>query len=130
MRKKRYLEKLEWIENEVEFTASQNFQGDVERRAVLYSILTAVEATMDLVAMLTKDLGFSVEDDYTNINKLHSEGVIEEDEAELLRRFNGLRNAIAHHYNHLDLSRVEDAIAHLSKLYDVAVKLVKIGEKL
>ena len=130
MRKKRYLEKLEWIENEVEFTASQNFHDDVERRAVLYSILTAVEATMDLVAMLTKDLGFSVEDDHTNINKLHSEGIIEEEEAELLRRFNGLRNAIAHHYNHLDLSRVEDSIAHLNELYGVAVKLVKIGEKL
>jgi uncharacterized protein YutE (UPF0331/DUF86 family) len=47
--------------------------------------------------------GLEVEDDYTNIAKLVEEGLLSKREADILRRFNGLRNAIAHHYNHLDL---------------------------
>ena len=50
--------------------------GEVERRAILYSMLTAVEAVMDIVAMLVKDVGLEVEDDYTNISKLLEEGII------------------------------------------------------
>jgi len=33
---------------------------------------------MDVVAMLTKDLGITVEDDYTNIQRLLEKGVISE----------------------------------------------------
>ncbi|AKG91121.1 hypothetical protein GAH_01591 [Geoglobus ahangari] len=130
MRRKRYLEKLEWIEEEVNFTAGMDLNGNVERRAVLYSILTAVEAAMDIVAMLLKDLGFEVEDDYSNIKKLVDEGVLSEEDADLLRRFNGLRNAIAHHYNHLDLKKVEGAIESMGELLDIAARLVEVAEKL
>ncbi len=102
--------------------------GEVEKRAILYSMLTAVEAVMDIVAMLVKDIGLEVGDDYTNISKLLEEGIIREEEAELLRKFNGLRNAIAHHYNHLDLAKVAEAVGNTEKLYNVAVKLVKKAE--
>jgi len=130
VRRKRYLEKLEWIEEEVNFAAGMDFNGNVERRAVLYSILTAVEAAMDIVAMLLKDLGFEVGDDYSNIKKLVDEGVLSEEDADLLRRFNGLRNAIAHHYNHLDLKKVEEAIESMGELLDIAARLVEVAEKL
>ncbi|WP_456478915.1 DUF86 domain-containing protein [Geoglobus ahangari] len=130
MRRKRYLEKLEWIEEEVNFTAGMDLNGNVERRAVLYSILTAVEAAMDIVAMLLKDLGFEVGDDYSNIKKLVDEGVLSKEDADLLRRFNGLRNAIAHHYNHLDLKKVEEAIESMGELLDIAARLVEVAEKL
>lgn len=104
--------------------------GDVERRAVLYSILTAVEAVMDIVAMLVKDLGFEVGDDYSNIKKLTDEWVLNEEDADLLRRFNGLRNAIAHHYNHLDLKKVEESIESMGELLNIAARLVEVAEKL
>ncbi len=130
MRKKRYLEKLEWLEREVSFLSEHSIVDEVTKRAVLYSILTAVESVMDIVAMLVKDVGLNVEDDYTNISKLVQEGIISEDDAALLRRFNGLRNAIAHHYNHLDLKKVVEATSYVNELYDVAIKLVKVAEKL
>ncbi len=128
MRRKRYLEKLEWVEEEINFIAHHSMDGEVEKRAILYSMLTAVEAVMDIVAMLVKDIGLEVGDDYTNISKLLEEGIIREEEAELLRKFNGLRNAIAHHYNHLDLAKVAEAVGNTEKLYNVAVKLVKKAE--
>ncbi len=101
--------------------------GEVEKRAILYSMLTAVEAVMDIVAMLVKDIGLEVGDDYTNISKLLEEGIIREEEAELLRKFR-FRGAIAHHYNHLDLAKVAEAVGNTEKLYNVAVKLVKKAE--
>ncbi len=130
MRRKRYLEKLEWVEKEVNFLAEHSMDDEVSRRAVLYSILTAVEAVMDIVATLVKDSGLVVEDDYTNISKLVGEGVIGEEEGDVLRKFNDLRNAVAHHYNHLDLKRVEEAFDFIDELYRIAVKLVKTAESI
>ena len=128
MRRKRYSEKLEWVEKEISFIAEHTMEDEVSKRAVLYSLQTAIEAVMDIVAMLVKDVGLEVEDDYTNISKLVDEKIIEEDEGNTLRRFNGLRNAIAHHYNHLDLGKVKEALDFVDELYRIAVKLVKIAE--
>jgi len=131
VRRKRYSEKLEWVEKEISFMselAEHAMKDEVSKRAILYSLQTAVEAVMDIVAMLVKDVGLEVEDDYTNISKLVDERIIDEEEGATLRRFNGLRNAIAHHYNHLDLSRVEEALNFVDDLYRIAVKLVKTAE--
>jgi uncharacterized protein YutE (UPF0331/DUF86 family) len=97
---------------------------EVRKRAVLYSLMTAVEAVMNIVAMLVKDMGKQVEDDCTNISKLLEEGVVDEGEAELLRKYNGLRNAIARHYI------PTEALMQLDELYGIAVKLVKAAERL
>ncbi len=66
MRRKRYLEKLEWIESEVDFVKSHQLGDEVTNRAVLYSLMTAIVAVMDIVAMLVKDVGLVVEDGYMN----------------------------------------------------------------
>ena len=128
MRKKRYSEKLEFIEKEINFISQHTMEDEVSKRAILYSLQTAVEATMDIVAMLVKDIGLEVEDDHTNISKLLDEKIINEEEGSMLRRFNGLRNAIAHHYNHLDLNKVKEALNFIDELYKIAIKLVKIAE--
>ncbi len=49
---------------------------------------------MDIVAMLTKDAGLVVRDDYTNIEKLSREGIIVPEEEGALKEYNGLRNSI------------------------------------
>ncbi len=128
MRRKRYSEKLEFIEKEIDFISQHTMENEVSKRAILYSLQTAIEATMDIIAMLVKDIGLEVEDDYTNISKLLDEKIINKEEGDMLRRFNGLRNAIAHHYNHLDLSKVEEALNFVDELYKIAVKLVKTAE--
>ncbi len=128
MRRKRYSEKLEFIEKEIDFISQHTMENEVSKRAILYSLQTAIEATMDIIAMLVKDIGLEVEDDYTNISKLLDEKIINKEEGDMLRRFNGLRNAIAHHYNHLDLSKVEEALNFVDELYKITVKLVKTAE--
>ena len=128
MRKKRYLEKLEVFEQEKEFMDSYTIADDVTKRALLYALQVCVDIVMDVVAMTTKDLGLAVEDDYTNIEKLEREKVLTSEEAELIRRFNGLRNAIVHKYNRLDLVAVQEGLDNIEALYVVLDKLVEVVE--
>ena len=44
----------------------------------MYSLQLCVDIAMDVVAMLTKDIGIVVEDDYTNIQRLLEKDVISE----------------------------------------------------
>jgi len=64
-----------------------------------------VETAMDIAAMKIKDAGMVVEDDYSNIEKLIDNKTITPEEGDLLRKFNGIRNAIAHKYDRLDQER-------------------------
>jgi len=78
--------------------------------ALLYRLHTSIEAIMSVLAMLVKDLGLSVGDDYINIERLESAGIIKSEMADFLRRLNGLRNAIVHKYNKFDESIVRDEL--------------------
>lgn len=95
MRRQRYLEKLERFEEEYEFIKNHEMRDEVTQRALLYSLQLCVDIAMDIVAMLVKDLGMTVEDDCTNIERLRKDRIISEADANLLRTYNGLRNAIA-----------------------------------
>ncbi|MFW5952934.1 MAG: HepT-like ribonuclease domain-containing protein [Candidatus Natronoplasma sp.] len=56
-----------------------------------------------MIAMKVKHMDLVVEDDYSNIEKLVDEGIIDEEEANLSRRFNGVRNAVVHEYDKSDI---------------------------
>jgi uncharacterized protein YutE (UPF0331/DUF86 family) len=131
MRKRRYFEKLEVFEGELGFIKANSsaLQDDVTRRALLYALEVCVDVVMDVVAMATRDLGLTVEDDYTNIEKLENEQVLVEREGELLRRFNGLRNAIVHRYTQLDLNAIQRGLQRMEELYEVLDKLVGVVER-
>jgi len=130
MRKKRYIEKLELFEREMEFIKSHDMSDEITERALLYSLQVCVDIATDVVAMLTKDMGLAVEDDYTNIAKLEKEGALKKEDSELIRKFNGLRNAIVHKYGRLDLDTIKIGLKKIEGLYGVVVKLINIGEKL
>lgn len=130
MRKERYLEKLELFEGELEFIASHDICDDVTERALLHSLQTCVEISMDIAAMLTKDAGLVVEDDYTNIEKLSREGIIGTKEEGTLKEYNGLRNSIVHRYGSLDMGRVVEALDEIDRLYQIATKLTLIYESI
>jgi len=130
MRKKRYIEKLELFEREMEFIKSHDMTDEITERALLYSLQVCVDIVMDAIAMLTKDMGLAVEDDYTNIAKLEEEGALKKEDSELIRKFNGLRNAIVHKYSRLDLDTIKIGLKKIEELYNVIIKLINIGDKL
>lgn len=57
---------------------------------------------LDVIAMICKDLMIGARDDYTNINNLVAEAILELDHGRVLREANGLRNKLIHWYNKLD----------------------------
>lgn len=119
----RYLKKLETFEKEREFIKSHEMTDEITRRAMLYSIQICVEVAMDIVAMKIKDAGLVVEDDYTNIGKLVEERVITPGDGDLLRKFSGIRNAIAHRYDKLDMEIIKEAVSRVDELGDVVLKI-------
>ena len=129
MRRKRYLEKLEMFETEMEFIKTHTMEDEVSKRALLYALQVCIDIVIDCVAMMTKDLGLVVEDDYTNIEKLEKEKVFSMIEANLIRKFNGLRNAIVHKYNTLNLDIINQGLRQIEDLYGFLVKIIDFIEK-
>jgi uncharacterized protein YutE (UPF0331/DUF86 family) len=97
----RYREKMDFIISSMESVPGEP-KGDLEICGVFYKLHTSVEAAMDLAAMLLRDLGRKVEDDYRNLEALEELGTITGELAGGLKRCNGLRNYLVHRYNKLD----------------------------
>ena len=121
----RYLKKIEILERELEYINSHEITGEVTERAALYSLQIGIESGMDLIAMKVKDLGLVVEDDYTNIEKIIHEDVISIKEGALLKEFNGIRNAVVHKYNSLEMAIIKEALERIAEFAEVIFKIAE-----
>ncbi len=125
MQKDRYLSKLETLIKEEEFIMSHKIEDEVTERALLHALEIAVEISMDVIAMKTRDIGLKVEDDATNIEKIIHEGIISKSEADFLRQMNGVRNFIVHRYNKLDMGIINEALSRIGELKGIVVKIAE-----
>lgn len=109
-RQLRYRQKMNFIIEKIK-ALPLNPANPTEVDSIMYRILLAIEAAMDLVAMAVKDKGYTVGDDYHNIEHLVVLKVLSSSLGEELKKLNGLRNAIVHKYNKFEeevvLKRVE-----------------------
>ena len=121
----RYLKKIEILERELEYINSHEITGEVTERAALYSLQVCIASGMDIIAMKVKDLGLVVEDDYTNIEKLIHEHVIAIKEGALLKEFNGIRNAVVHKYNSLEMAIIKEALERIAEFAEVIFKIAE-----
>jgi uncharacterized protein YutE (UPF0331/DUF86 family) len=86
----------DWLEE----VSSEIFLEDDKTKLASYKAFQeAVEACMDLVAMMCKDLGIKPHDDYGNLESL---GDLTEGSKKVLIEANGLRNHLVHRYNNRD----------------------------
>jgi uncharacterized protein YutE (UPF0331/DUF86 family) len=76
-----------------------SFEDDKTRLASYKAFQEAVEACMDLVAMMYKDLGDPPKDDYSNIENIRE---LQENTKKVLIEANGLRNHLVHRYSRMD----------------------------
>lgn len=124
MRKERYREKIEYI-IEALSEIPPNPEKPIEISGTFYNLLTSIESAMDISAMLVKDLGKRVEDDYTNIDILHEIGVIDEKLAEKLKMCNGLRNWLVHRYNRINKKLVLESVEEVKEILTEFIKRVE-----
>ena len=124
---KRIKEKVEVIIDRVEFikeNISEDFISNrILRKAIYKEFQEAVEAAMDICAMLRRKLNSSAQDDYSNIDYLHEKGVINSELKDKLKEANGLRNRLIHGYD-----RLEDEIAcnSIKNLLDYLLKFSEV----
>ncbi len=114
----RYREKIDYIVSNLEDIPEEP-EGELEIRGIFYNLHTSIEAAMDLVAMILKDKGSKIEDDYRNIEALEESGAITGQLAEGLKKCNGLRNYLVHRYNKMDEDIALGSVGDVRKvLYD------------
>ncbi|HUS75723.1 MAG TPA: DUF86 domain-containing protein [Methanothrix sp.] len=107
----------EWLEE----TSPEDFLEDDKTKLASYKAFQeAVEACLDLVAMMCKDLGIKSQDDYSNLERLEA---LATSSREVLIEANGLRNHLVHRYN-----RRDDLLA-LQSMKDLLDGIMNFGEE-
>ncbi len=113
-RKKRYQEKIELAEKRIlEAEEWIPLQDEKSKLAAYKAFQEIVEAISDIIAMLLKDKGKLIEDDYKNIEKITQLKMLDEKDAKILEDANGLRNRIIHKYNRTDDAIAKESIQNL-----------------
>ena len=126
----RYFKKLEKFEEEYEIIQKYDITDEITKRALMYSLQICIEVVMDVVAMTVKDIGAIVEDDYSNIQTLTDKKLLSEEDAALLKLYNGLRNAIVHKYDNINLNIVKEGLDRIGEVYEIIIKLIEAFEKI
>ncbi len=123
-RQKRYKEKIDYARDRIYDLEDWLYAEDIKERKTLFasekSFQEVVECLADIFAMIISDLNLSVNDDYSNIEKLKEKKILNEENASICIEANGLRNRVVHRYNHIDEKRF------IESSMDLIPKLVKV----
>ncbi|NVM44712.1 MAG: DUF86 domain-containing protein [Candidatus Lokiarchaeota archaeon] len=127
-----YRRKLEFIVDRITVLPNNVEENIFFLDALFYRLQISVDAAMDVVAMLCKDLGITVKDDYSNIDELETLDIFSRDYSNELRRLNGLRNALVHRYNKIEEEQIIKEKVHFVEILKKFVSLIEelINERL
>jgi len=84
-----------------------------------------VEAFTDVFAMILKDMGELVEDDYTNIERLSEKKLLDENQEALMKEANGLRNRLVHEYNGLEKKTALESIKRINSEAEKVLEAIR-----
>ncbi len=116
-RKNRYRSKIGYIlEKMYSIPDNTDAIDELGIDGILYRVHTSIEAAMDLAAMLVRDIGIDVGDDYDNIEILEEKKVIDSELADELKRLNGMRNAIVHKYGNVDTKLIFQSLETIKEI--------------
>lgn len=94
-------------------------------KGIYYDLSSAIDAAMDMIAMLCKDLGIMPRGDYENIESLRARNILSADLAERLANCNGLRNVLVHQYNGINKDLVLESAQPVERDLREFVKVVE-----
>ncbi len=124
LRIKRYRDKINHV---VDYIKDLPFEpkNELEKRGIFYSLQTSIEAIVDLIAMLTKDLGIQVKDDNTNISEIVKKRKLKSELGVKLKKANGMRNIIVHRYNDFEEQIILNSVEEIKDLLSKWIKVVE-----
>jgi uncharacterized protein YutE (UPF0331/DUF86 family) len=115
LRIKRYNDKINYIIDNIKDLPREP-KNKFEKGGIFYSLQTSIEAMIDLVAMLVKDMGVPVKDDALNISEIVNQRTLEPELGEKLKKANGLRNILVHRYNEFEEQLILDSVEEIKAL--------------
>lgn len=124
-RKDQYKRKLEFIIDKLSLLPENVEENIFYIDALFYRLQVSIDAAMDIVAMLCKDLGITVKDDYSNIDELEDLDLFKKELLRNLRRLNGVRNVLVHRYNKIDEEQIIKEKENFVKILKEFAKLVE-----
>ena len=124
LRIKRYRDKINHV---VVYIKDLPFEpkNELEKRGIFYSLQTSIEAIIDLIAMLTKDLGIQVKDDNANISEIVKKRKLKSELGVKLKKANGMRNIIVHRYNDFEEQIILNSVEEIKDLLSKWIKVVE-----
>ncbi len=124
LRIKRYRDKINHIIDYLKDLPLEP-KNELEKRGIFYSLQTSIEALVDLVAMLVKDLGIQVKDDLTNISEIVKIKNLNLELGEKLKKANGLRNILVHRYNDIEEQLILNSVEEIKDLLYEWINIVE-----
>jgi len=125
-RKRRYRSKVGYIlEKMYALPDTASVVDDLVVDGILYRVQTSIDAAMDMAAMLVRDIGIDVSEDYNNIEILCKNEIIDINLADDLRKLNGMRNAIVHKYGSVDTQLVLQNLENIKEILRNFVEIIE-----
>ena len=121
-----YHRKLEFIIDKITVLPNNIEENIFFLDALFYRLQVSIDAAMDIVAMLCKDLGITVKDDYSNIDELKTLNIVPNEILNNLKRLNGLRNALVHRYNKIEEELIINEKEHFVEILKKFVKYAEV----
>jgi len=126
-RRDQYIQKLEFIADKITVLPENVKDNIFLMDALFYRLQVSIDVAMDIIAMLSKDLGITVKDDYSNLDELENLNIFPGDFLNEIRRLNGLRNVLVHRYNEIEEELI---VSERDHFVEVLKEFIKIVEKL
>ena len=122
---KRYKEKITVIETRRNNIFSWISETDEKSVLAVYKAFQeVVESFTDLFAMMLKDMGEIVEDDYSNIEALERTNLLNQKQSAVMKEANGLRNRLVHEYNGLERQTARISMEEINdEMEDILTKV-------
>lgn len=125
-RKQRYRSKIGYIVEKM-YTLPDTVLGidDLVVDGILYRVQTSIDAAMDMAAMLVRDIGIDVSEDYDNIEILYKNEIFDINLADDLKKLNGMRNAIVHKYSSVDTQLVLQNLENIKVILRNFIEIIE-----
>lgn len=129
-RRNRYRDKINLIDKRLLQTEEWLSYKDEKTKLACYKAFQeAMEGMTDIIAMVLSDKDKSVKDDYSNIEQSKEIFDLIDEEIDILKESNGLRNRIIHKYNSIDDGIIKESLEKiLPVLMNVLDKFEKNGK--
>lgn len=125
-RKQRYRSKVGYIlEKMYTLPDTASVVDDLVVDGILYRVQTSIDAAMDMAAMLVRDIGIDVSEDYNNIEILCKNEIIDINLADDLKKLNGMRNAIVHKYGSVDTQLVLQNLENIKEILRNFIEIIE-----